>query len=107
MAQNGKPDRNGNTFLYRINRSRLAEQCGLSALGFYFVSYFHILQKPVPDFCPDFSDPSEGVYGHRKWHNLCMFSEPDNDWVPMNQKCGFGLFLEAERKTLTELLYSL
>jgi hypothetical protein len=36
--------------------------------------WFHVLNCPVPDFAPDFTDLSYGQYGRRNWYKFHVFS---------------------------------
>jgi hypothetical protein len=54
-------------------RHRLVELCAIGALGFYLFCRYQLLDKPFPDFAPDFSDASYGQYGRRDWWSHYLF----------------------------------
>jgi len=53
---------------------RHVELCSVGGLAILFFAYFHILNIPVPDFKPDFSDTEFVEYGRRDWYGFYAFS---------------------------------
>jgi hypothetical protein len=59
----------------RALRYPFVELCPIiGTLGMLFFAYFHILEVPVPNLEPDFTDPEYGEYGRRDWTKLFVFS---------------------------------
>jgi hypothetical protein len=48
----------------------------------YFV-WFHVLNCPIPDFKPDFTDPKYGKFGRRNWYEFHVFSHAKDASKPM------------------------
>lgn len=73
MANQSKTNVTGHVDEHGIFRHRIPELCGFGGIGFLLFSYFHILQKPKPQFEPDFSDPSHSEFGRRDWYTIFLF----------------------------------
>lgn len=73
MANQSKTNVTGRVDEHGIFRHRIPELCGVSGIGFYLFSYFHILKKPTPVFSPDFDDPDHSEFGRCDWYRLVLF----------------------------------
>ena len=83
FSDNAKHNQTGRTDETGALRHRLVELCPIGALAMLFYAYFHILELPVPNFAPDFTDPEYGEYGQRDWYKLFVFSTKGPD-IPMS-----------------------
>lgn len=64
-------------------RHRIPELCALGAVSFHLFSYFHILDKPPPDFTPKYSSETDNI-GTRSWYSFMLFPGNDSDSTEMS-----------------------
>ena len=82
LADNAKHNQTGRVDEHGALRHRNPELCGVGALAMLFFAHFHILEKLVPDFAPDFTRLDGGQYGHRKWYQNHVFYSPTHGGTP-------------------------
>jgi hypothetical protein len=74
ISDNAKHNQNGRIEEYGAFRHRHVEVCPVGAIAALFFSWFHVLNCPVPDFKPDFTDGKYGQFGRRDWYSFHVFS---------------------------------
>ncbi|KAL1664572.1 hypothetical protein GGF50DRAFT_114985 [Schizophyllum commune] len=67
LRDQGKHNQKGRVEEHAAFRHRDEELCCIGAMALYMFVLFHVVGREVPDFSPDFSDPTSGDYGRRHW----------------------------------------
>ncbi|KAF7366206.1 NDC10-II domain-containing protein [Mycena venus] len=83
IADNAKHNQNGRIEEYGAFRHRHVEVCPVGAIAALFFAWFHVLNCPVPDFKPDFTDVKYGQFGRRDWYSFHVFSHAKQVDKPM------------------------
>ena len=84
LANQGKTNSDGRIEEHAAFRHRVPELCSVGAIAFLFFGYFHVLNKPVPPFHPDFS---VGEYGKREWYGFHVFNALEAEFGADRLRC--------------------
>jgi hypothetical protein len=71
ISDQGKTNTTGRIDEQGAFRHRKPELCPIGGLGLYLFSLYHVLEKPKPDFAPDYS--RGGALGYRSWYRIFLF----------------------------------
>lgn len=71
------------------HRHRTVELCSIGTLAQLFFAYFHIMNKPTPNFIPDFTESSYGKYSHREWYDYHVFTGKEDVKAKMSYDSKF------------------
>jgi len=74
LADNAKHNQQGRVDEHGTLRHRLVELCPVGAVARLFFAVLHIVDKPLPNFVPDFATDGYGEYGYREWYDYHVFA---------------------------------
>ena len=73
LADNAKHNQTGHMDEHGAIRHCNVELCLIGGVAIFLWAIFHLRNFPVPNFTPDFSDPTFGKFGHRDWYEHHLF----------------------------------
>ena len=73
LVDNAKHNQTGRTDEHGAIRHRSVELCPIGGVAIFLWATFHLRNSPVPNFAPDFSDPTFGEFGRRDWYERRLF----------------------------------
>jgi len=84
MSNEGKTNTNGRIDYHGALRHRLPELCSVGALALHFFAWFHVENRPPPNFAPDFNNPQAPPHGYRDWYKLRLFPSSVSPYKEMS-----------------------
>lgn len=73
LADNAKHNQVGRVEEHGALRHRYMKVCAVGAVAMLFFAQFHILNRHLPNFEPDFQNPEFGEWGSREWYRYHVF----------------------------------